>query len=220
MHFFDNRENWEKGISWYGDLFRHPELLQGEKTPNYLPNHEAHERMASTVPHAKLIVCLRNPVDRAYSAWNHFNQAIEFSSKWGWQKQTFEKALSGKKKVNKSLIGNGLYAKHLRNLFSYYPREQVHIIISERMRADPTTEYHKTLDFLGLSNQEWSFKKSHKRKYTEKMDIEIRRKLGNYFAPFNEDLFSLLGEDIPEWIHGNSNFVRKFFGRFNRRWRG
>ncbi len=71
VHFFDNPKQWGKGISWYKSLFNENSQLQGEATPDYVSDFNAHERMYKDVPNAKLIVILRNPIDRAYSAYNH-----------------------------------------------------------------------------------------------------------------------------------------------------
>lgn len=71
LHFFDNR--FSEGLSWYGQHFPTRkcvdgrQTVSGEATPSYLLNPLVSERMAKTIPDAKLIALLRNPVDRAYS---------------------------------------------------------------------------------------------------------------------------------------------------------
>ncbi len=199
IHYFNDRKNWHKGIDWYSSLFCNPDKLQGEKTPNYLPDRQAHARMAQVVPNAKLILSLRNPVKRAYSAWNHYNQILDQSAGWGWRIQTFEQAISDPARCFKSLLYFGMYAQHLKSLFSYYPREQIHIVIAERMRANIDEEYNKILDFLNLPYKAVEFRRIHVRKYAEPMDKQIRLEFEEYFRPHNEELFTLLGEDIPEW---------------------
>jgi hypothetical protein len=64
---------WMWRRSDYEDLFAvaPPGVPRGESTPFYLYDRSAHARIAADVPHARLIAVLRDPVDRAYSNWNH-----------------------------------------------------------------------------------------------------------------------------------------------------
>ncbi|MEO5571584.1 MAG: sulfotransferase domain-containing protein [Bacteroidia bacterium] len=76
IHFFNKDINYNKGISWYENHFKHPlkaKKLFYEATPNYLYSKPAAQRIHSYNPDIKLIVVLRNPVDRAYSAWNMYH---------------------------------------------------------------------------------------------------------------------------------------------------
>src|SRR5579885_2674785 len=93
VHFFDN--NYERGVGWYRTQF--PFLIEksiaknigqqnfitGEASPYYLFHPHVPERAAKVVPGAKLIVLLRNPIDRAYS---HYYHEVEL----GHEKLSFE----------------------------------------------------------------------------------------------------------------------------------
>ena len=189
---------WKNGEEWYRQHFQHPERLQGEKTPDYLANHEAQVRMAGLVPHAKLIVSLRNPVDRAYSAWNHFNKDRDAASK-GWERMPFEQAVKGTVGIFRHLLNYGRYAEHLRHLLLLYPRDRIHIIVAERMRENPDAVYAQLLNFLKLSPAPESFTNYFAQSYDEPMDSTIRAALSEQFSDLNADLYELLGFDIPEW---------------------
>ena len=101
-HYFDI--HFHKGIGWYRSHFptavekyyaRHVEkhdLITGEASPYYLFHPRAPQRVAKTLPKAKLIILLRNPVDRAYSQYQHqlrqpgveplsFEEAIAYEEK-------------------------------------------------------------------------------------------------------------------------------------------
>ena len=67
IHFFDRK--WDRGLSWYLTRFEghSGQTAVGEATPTYLAEPEALDRMASTIPDARLLAVLRDPVDRAYS---------------------------------------------------------------------------------------------------------------------------------------------------------
>jgi len=195
LHFFDADHNWRRGEAWYRDHFIHPGKLQGEKTPKYMFTAESRERMATVVPRARLIISLRNPVDRAYSAWNFYNQQPKARGKNPWSQLPFRESF----RAYDDLRDRGLYAPQLRHLFELYPREQIHIIIAERMRADPGDTYAQLLAFLGLEPAAGTFKSRHQRTYDQPMDPEMRRELLDLFAGPNGELFGLLGHDIPEW---------------------
>ena len=82
IHFFDN--NFHKGISWYQSQFKQNRLLMllykkkkfydsitGEATPYYIYHPYGVERISKLIPNVKLIILLRNPVERAYSHYQH-----------------------------------------------------------------------------------------------------------------------------------------------------
>ncbi len=196
-HFFN--KHWNLGLAWYQKWFTEPNKLQGEKTPDYLPVIACHERMASIVPHAKLVITLRNPVDRAYSAWNHHNQIIDQSKFWGWEVMPFADAIRTDNRAMRPLIEQGRYINHIRHLLRFYPRAQIHIMIAERLRANRAEEYSRLLEFLGLGPSPSSFKDEHIRQYAEPIDSVLREKLADYFAPTNAELAKFLGDKIPEW---------------------
>lgn len=86
LHFFDKEENFAKGYSWYLDFFRgsRSATAVGEGTPNYFYNvctakehrdwinRDVPARVKDHLPHAKFVLSLRDPVQRAISAYNHF----------------------------------------------------------------------------------------------------------------------------------------------------
>lgn len=195
LHFFDADQNWRRGEAWYRDHFSQPDKLQGEKTPKYMFTAESRERMAKVVPRARLIVSLRNPVDRAYSAWNFYNQQPSARGKDPWSQLPFRESFL----TYPDLRDRGLYAQQLRHLLELYPREQIHIIIAERMRVDPDGTYAQLLAFLDLEPAACTVKSTHQRTYDQPMDRDVRRELLDLFAGPNGDLFGLLGHDIPEW---------------------
>ncbi len=206
MHFFNNEKFWDRGVDWYRSHFSQPELLQGEKTPDYLSHLVGHKRMHAVVPEARLIVMLRNPVDRAYSAWNHFNQAIERTHLRGWEVMGFEQALERgvreQKGVFTGLFAKGMYGLQINHLLQFYPRERIHIIITERMYRSSQDEYQKVLAFLGLAQNDQAIENRNVRSYPQPMREETRARLEEFYRPHNELLFKILGERIPEWEGG------------------
>lgn len=196
LKFFSWEKRWKRGVIWYMGHFTRNSCLQGEKDPEYLFLQKCHSRMHTVVPKAKLIILLRNPVDRAYSQWNHYNEVYETRSKnWGWIKTDFETALIKQKEI----IKRGEYINQIIHLLKFFPKEQIYIGIAERLKANPSYELSKIFSFLEVPSISLEVLNIHTRKYAYPMKEETREKLHDHFQPFNQRLFALLGHSIPEW---------------------
>ncbi|MFH0947242.1 MAG: sulfotransferase domain-containing protein [Planctomycetota bacterium] len=195
VHFFDWEHHWERGVGWYREQFEPVAMLQGEKTPEYISQLKCHARMHATVPRARLILSLRNPVDRAYSHWNHFNQIHEESQEWGWIVRPFEEAIES----TPDIVRRGDYIDQVEHLLRFYPRQQLHVVIAERLRKNPGLELNRICDFLGVEPLEWEVRSIHQRSYAAPMSPEARQRLKERYAASNARLFEFLGERITEW---------------------
>ena len=124
---FFNR-HFDRGLEWYEAQFvvRPEHVAIGEISPNYLSAPEAIPRMAAIVPHAKLFVVLREPVDRAYSAYHLLSDQ--------YRGLTFREACE-----RGTLIRLGLYAEQLQRLFQYYRRDQVRVFLYDDLRSNPAS---------------------------------------------------------------------------------
>jgi len=208
IHFFNR--HWGNGVDWYRKRFRYNRKLVGEKTPSLLFCKEAHRRMRSVVPKAKLIVLLRNPITRAFSHWRFARQCEKAGTP-----KTFEEGIKRNlealakydldtyynKNINFDYVGIGLYLNQLEHLLRYYPREQIFIAISERVKKNMRAEYNKMARFLGVGDfpQSTSFATRNVGKSKSKMQPVTSLLLRGFYQPHNEKLFELLGYDIPEW---------------------
>ena len=197
LNFFN--KNWSRGLGWYQSLFNRPDKLQGEKTPSYLSNRLCIHKMAAIIPQAKLIITVRNPVDRAYSYWNHFNFSESFQERENWRPMPFADAIRQPVGPMTGALFGGFYARYIRNVFKIYRREQIHVIISERLRRNTEVEYSKLLRFLNLRDAPQPFQNKHERSYTEPLDPKLRATLNRYFIEPNSELRELLNDPIPEW---------------------
>lgn len=139
VNFFNR--HWERGIAWYEKRFEGSEGYEhrGEVSADYIWADGAVERMAATVPNARLLVNLRDPVDRAYSAyWLHRESQNDDRS--------FEEMLDAKPDI----LGRGYYAEQLERLFRSFPREQVLIKFYDELKRDSGTYIRDVYEFLGL----------------------------------------------------------------------
>ncbi len=207
VHFFDNFFN--KGLDWYIEQFpifsstSDEKLITGEASPYYIFHPLAAKRIFKIFPKVKLIVLLRDPVERAYSHYNH-------EVRIGCESQTFENAI---KKENERLYGQtekilsgeysfnhqnfsyltrGIYVDQLREYFDLFPKENFVILSSEEFYQSPQSTLNQVFDFLELGN----FKLNEFSKFNfgdnPPMRQETRKYLAEYFKPHNERLYKFL----------------------------
>lgn len=138
LHFFNR--NFDKGVAWYEAHFaqHRGQKAIGEITPNYLNHEEAIPRMAQVVPRARLFAILREPVDRAFSAYTLFRK--DFPG------QTFAEAC----RTSPYLVKLGRYAEHLERVFKYYPREQVKLFLYEDVKTNAPRFLTELFTFLAI----------------------------------------------------------------------
>ncbi len=203
-HFFD--EHYDRGIAWYRSLFRDNVKLQGEKTPNYLSAHECHPRLRAVVPECRLVAILRDPVDRAESAFNHAVQVAQqrgVQHLRGWNTRlTFEQNLQDylAGRVPGSYVTSGCYIDHLESLLSHFSRDQLLVLISEEYRREPAGTLNQVFRFLGAEPRAVPYNPSvHKRSKEAMISEPCKVWLREYYAPFNHRLFQFLGREIPDW---------------------
>lgn len=134
--------NFDQDLSWYMRRFSHakPGQLLGEISPVYLSDNEAPEAIKANFPDIKLIVCLRNPVDRAFSLYNlhRGNSLIDDIS--------FETALE----QERVYVETGMYAEHLERYLQHFNRNQILLLIFEEFIANPDKGFAQIHDFLGV----------------------------------------------------------------------
>lgn len=127
-------------------------LLRGESTPFYLYDRAAHARIRADVPNAKLLVVIRDPVDRAYSNWMHLRSdglepMADFEAAWaaedsrlaaGWAPFWHYRRL-------------GLYGAQLRDLMTCFSSKQVHVLRYRDLAETPGEALDAVCAFLGVS---------------------------------------------------------------------
>jgi Sulfotransferase domain len=220
VRYFD--QNYFRGIGWYRSHFptmayrsylrrlhREP-VLSGDASPYYLFHPAAAERAAKEVPQAKIIALLRNPIERAYSHWKRerrdgteplerFEDAV--AAEPGRLAGEVERILSDDRYYsyaheNFSYISQGLYLDSLRRWLEHFPREHVHIDISERFLENPQAVYDGVLRFLGLPP--FALRDAKRLNVTghqigQGLETEARRELTARIAPHNRRLEEYLG---------------------------
>jgi hypothetical protein len=153
INFFHIDANYEKGLAWYSSFFKDwkTEKIAGESSPDYFCHRVVPQRLARALPHAKIIVILRNPVDRTYSAYWH-------AVRYGYETLSFEKALAAEPErclsrnssTDNLYVGRGMYAEQLRRFLSHFDRSQLMVVISEEYFGNPEFTLIQVANFLGV----------------------------------------------------------------------
>ena len=207
LDFFDMEFN--RGIDWY--LAHFPPipnqlgLVTGEVSANYLYSGEAPQRIVELLPQAKLIVLLRNPIERTVSRYHMLWQQRlikqSFATKITQEINNLDKYLAiGEipREIweNNRNIGNSLYLYHLKRWLDIFPREQLLIVRSEDLYEQPTATLKQIYTFLDMSNHELTDYQKYNRGSYPPINAEIRHTLQEFFNPYNQQLEAYLGMEF------------------------
>ena len=142
-HYF-SRE-FSRGPEWYAGFFAaaRPDQLVGEKSADYLAHPDAPERLARTFPDARLIVQLRNPIERAYSDY-----CMLFRR--GTVGRDIARHLQPDSAPLPRFLEDGLYHRHLSRFLAHFPRERIEIVLYEDIRDKPAEVLSSIEAHLGL----------------------------------------------------------------------
>ncbi|RDJ32173.1 MAG: sulfotransferase [Crenarchaeota archaeon] len=214
--YFDT--NYHLGLNWYRSMFptkfkknstikHHGYFLTGEDTPFYFWRRDAAKRIHDLLPNIKLIVILRNPIDRAYSEHNNavrvgtvkksFEEVIDTELKI-YQENKVDFEFNLEQAAGESILAKGIYADQLSIWLEKFKHEQIFVIKNEDLTDDSNTVLNETYHFLGLP--EYNLTDHHKMKKGkyEKMNEKTREKLFDFFKPHNLRLENLLNRKF-EW---------------------
>ena len=209
VSFFDR--HYAKGERWYrAHMPVRRRSLVGEASPSYLFHPLAPERVAGMLPGARLIALLRNPVDRAFSHYQHevalgreplsFEDAVDREDER--MQSELERMLRDPSYFslawwNYTYIARGRYAEQLERWFAAFPREQLLVLFTEQLSADTAATYRRVLDFLGVTARDLeTYPRIFDRDYAD-MNPGTRARLHKEFENPNRRLASLLGRDLP-----------------------
>ena len=196
-------------------------LLMDATVYNFAPRY-AVDFIRRTSPEAKLIICLRDPVERAIS---HF--FFEQRTKWlrehfpfatlqqCWEHQTTDLFLQHSNRVfeikppeiinlqdfyhyvETNIVQHGIYVTAVRGLLEVFDRNQVLIICLEDIIADQEQVMERLMSFLNVEYQHMPFPHVLAGTNRQNVDPELLHNMKSFYHPFNEDLFDLLGERFP-----------------------
>lgn len=151
LNFFDKDNNYKKGIEgYYKPKFEKcpPDKIKGEFSPTYLHNPRAPYRIQSHFPNTKLIVSLRDPIERAYSQYRYGKAQNKRMSIY----KNFHEAI----KKDSELVQNSLYHEKLKKFFELFPENNILVIHFEEIRNYPDDTIKKIYKFLELNDVDFT----------------------------------------------------------------
>jgi hypothetical protein len=141
-HFFSS--DYRRGARWYAARFAKAPLgaLVGEKSADYLAHPEAPGRLAAMLPDARLVVQLRNPVERAYSDY-----CMLFRR--GTVDGDIARHLSPDGPEQR-FLNDGFYWRLLTRWRDHFRAEQIQILLYDDVRHDPAGTIDRVAGHVGV----------------------------------------------------------------------
>ncbi|WP_182523403.1 sulfotransferase family protein [Nocardioides dongkuii] len=222
VNYFD--VHYDRDFAWYQGHFPTLARLQRgaaghagapvtfEASGYYMFHPCAAERIARHLPEVRLVAMLRDPVERAYSAWKHehargfehagFEEALELED--GRLSGQVERMLADPgyqsfSHRHHAYVRRGQYDEQLRRIHDHVPADRVHVVESESFFTTPETTYAALLDFLQLPQvlpdrfDRWNGRPS------SPMPQTTRRRLREHFRGHDQSLATLLQRE-PAWV--------------------
>ena len=187
--YFDRK--FGHGPHWYRAQFaprrRHKVIL--EASPSYLGSRAAPERVRALLGTPKLIVLLRDPVDRAYS---HHAMKVRH----GLETLPFEEALEAEPERFGYIAGSH-YAEQIEHWLSVFPRKNFLFIRAEDLFRDPRAQLARALRFLDLAPYAFPNLAAKNVGSCAPLTPELRARLDEHFAQPNRRLAELTGISWP-----------------------
>ncbi len=221
-HYFDT--GYRHGRSWYLGHFPLRSTaarvektigvrpITGESSPYYLYHPLAAARIAADLPEARLLVLVRDPVERAYSAYTHetarhyetepFERVLELEPERiaGEEERLIaDPSYHSFEHQHHSYLARGRYAEQLDRLAAAVGRDRVHVVDSGRFFDEPEMVYDDIIEFFQLPAWRRPVFAQHNSRPRMDMAPELRARLEEYFRPDDEKLIDWLGRP-PSWL--------------------
>jgi Sulfotransferase domain len=189
VHFFDalqdlddlDAEDVDRYHRWFPRL---PGTMIGEWTPRYMIDARTPHHIATAAPDARIMILLRDPVDRFASG---YERAFVMARNAG---KTVDEA-----EVAADQTARGFYSEQVQRVLDEFPRERILILQYERCRADYTAELRRTYEFLGLDPEVVEPPNAEPREPRDRpLAPDERERLAHAYAPDVKKL----GEIAPE----------------------
>ena len=224
VHYFDIQ--YTRGHDWYrghfplrGTATRAAARVgarpaTGEGSPYYMHHPAVPARIAAALPEVKLIALLRDPVERAYSAWKHEKAR-------GFEDQPFERALDleasrlegeverlladpGYRSMahqHQAYVTRGKYAEQLHRVIDAVGEDRLLVLEAEEFFSNGPAVYKRVLDFLELPQWSPEAFEQHNARPSKPLEPALQARLEEAFRPHDEELAQLLGR-MPAWRRG------------------
>lgn len=213
-HYF--YRHYDRGPEWYRGHFPttfsrarhrriHGKSVVGEASPMYLFDPRVPARVAELTPEVKIVVTLRDPVQRAVSHWaeriKEGHETLSFEDALAaeperlageWNRVLAEPNYYSRALDWYSYRTRGEYASQLERWFEFIDPARIHVLRAEDLYSDQKVTLQRVFDFLDIDAHDlpsrWRNRTQH-----DAVPISVKRELAEHFAPHNHKLAQLLG---------------------------
>jgi hypothetical protein len=206
-HYFS--WHFDRGPAWYRAFFAPAAAHQivGEKSTSYLDHPEAAQRLREALPEVRLVMQLRNPIERV---WAHY--CMDFRR--GEVSADVDRHLRADGVDGERLRAGGLYFRHVSRFFELFPREQLCVTLYDDLDREPASVLNRIRAHVGLASaaavaiepvgdgaRRRRTGSAHARpaRYPALSDA-IRDGLRSYYEDDVRALSQLLGRDLSSWL--------------------
>ncbi len=218
IHFADRPHNAAKGARWYRSWFPRRRLLErvgrangaprarcGEATPNYLAQSGSARRLAQVAPDVRLVALLREPGSRAWSHYRMRNgpesDPAAFAASVRAEAETLvadgHAPTSDWTAIKSGYLSQSHYAAELDEWFASFSAEQILLVRSEDLFAEPEVVYLRICRHIGLPDRPSpSFEVVNESAGTPDLPADVRSWLDRHFVEPNARLSELTGGAI------------------------
>lgn len=206
-HFFstDSRFNNNPQYDFYHNTFfnLNSNCVIGEATPIYMYWSESMKRIYQYNSKIKLIVMLRNPIERAFSAWNMEQERGRESKPFSYairNEQARSSAALPKQHKQYSYTDRGFYSEQLRRIWRYFPKKQVLVLKYEDFKSNNLKYLNVVNSFLGVQTlNHLSEKQVNTSFQKQQMKKEDRDFLFNLYEFEIKQIEKMLDWDCSDW---------------------
>ena len=193
------------GLQWYLNQFPQTDSQQdavGEFSTIYFNDRQTPERIKAIFPDIKLLLALREPVDRLISNHRHEVRIGHFSGE--------DLSVEAGIKNNPTYIEQGMYASHLKHWLEYFPAQQIHIILFDDIKSNPKQVVNDLYNFLQVKPHVFSsnFETKSNPSYVNRsvMLESIRKKANHTFKSLGlESIWNIARKAGLQKIYRNVN---------------
>jgi len=142
VHYFDM--HYSRGEGWYRDHFGSydGEAMVGEETPSYIRDDMAPKRISRTIPDAKILFVLRNPVDRAFSHYWHEKSKDKMSFEFSEVFENYD--------LYNDWVVPGLYNRHIERYLEHIPSENLKLLFFDDLVDNDWAYLQDVYEFLDV----------------------------------------------------------------------
>ena len=220
MHFFDNDDNYARGIEWYRKKmpWSYSDQITIEKTPAYFVEDSVPQRIHHMNSSIKILIILRDPIERVVSDYTQIHSTKLAKGRYH---ESFEELVidqdTGEIDKTYKPIRRSIYHRHMERWLRYFDLSQFHIVSGENLVRDPSAELTKVESFLGLehrlSRDNFYFNSTKgfycmklqtrqkclsnsKGREHPKISPKLMKMLRDFFRPLNNKLYNMIGINL------------------------